>query len=131
MLLGSAPLAEAAVPFKVIAHPTVAGKTIKREVLGNIFLKKVIRWGDGGAITPVDLSLTSPVRLSFVETIMGLSRDSLQLYWGNQLTRGNVPPVTKKSEEDVVAFVASSAGAIGYVSADTSVTDAVKVLEVQ
>ncbi len=117
-------------PVKVIVNPSVSGKNVKKLVVGEIFLGRVARWNDGGPITPVDLSLTSPVRLGFIRGVLGLSALDVHQYWVRELSRGRVPPSVKKSEDDVIAFVASTPGAIGYVAETTPTPDTVKVLTV-
>lgn len=118
-------------PFKVIVNASVQGKRIPRETLKDIFLRKTIRWGDGTSSQPVDLGLTSPVRLEFIKSVLGYSALAVQQYWVSQITKGSLPPPVKKSEEEVIAFVASKPGAIGYVSAATPTPDTIKVLEIE
>jgi len=46
------------------------------------------------------------------------------------MSRGRIPPPAKKSEEELMAFVAQNPGAIGYVSGATAVPDTVRVLQI-
>jgi ABC-type phosphate transport system substrate-binding protein len=118
-------------PFKVIVHPGVTGKSVKRQVLGDIFLRRVGTWGDGSPVSPVDLLSDSPTRRAFIKEVLGLSAFEVQQYWVAQMSRGRVPPPTRKSEDEVIAFVAANRGAIGYVAGATPVPDTVKVLAVE
>jgi hypothetical protein len=55
----------------------------------------------------------------------------LQLYWQRLVATDHVfPPPTKSSDADVLGFVASHEGAIGYVAAGTTIPEGVKVLVV-
>ena len=40
------------------------------------------------------------------------------------------PPPVKTSDEEIVSFVASTPGAIGYVSSSTPLPDSVKMVEI-
>jgi ABC-type phosphate transport system substrate-binding protein len=119
-----------ATSFKVIIHPTVPGNTIKKQVLADVFLMKVQKWGDGSPIKAVDLSLTSPVRLAFASSVLGFSAFQLNQYWRQEVAKGRVPPPVKQSEDEVIAFVAATPGAIGYVADATSIPGTVKITEI-
>ena len=127
--LGTRPAATAGT-FKVIVHPTVPGKTIRKQILADVFLVKVIKWGDGSAIHPVDLSLTSPVRVAFAGTILGYTAFQLNQYWRQEVAKGRVPPPVKQSDDEVIAFVASNPGAIGYVADSATLPETVKLAEI-
>ena len=130
-LLGShAPPALAETPYRVIVNPSVKGTQITRAGVSAIFLKQVRKWGDGSAAFPVDQSLRSPVRESFSRAVLRQEIDAISIYWQQQMARGLVPPMVKPSDEAVVSFVASTAGAIGYVSAETTLPESVRILTV-
>jgi ABC-type phosphate transport system substrate-binding protein len=118
-------------PFKVVVNASVQGKRIQKETLKAIFLRKTVRWGDGSPSQPVDLGLTTPVRLEFIQRVLGLSAVAVQQYWVSQITKGTQPPPVKQNEEEVIAFVATQPGAIGYVSATTVTPETVRVLEIE
>jgi ABC-type phosphate transport system substrate-binding protein len=125
LLASSAPAAE----FQVVAHPTVEGTKIRRSVLAGIFQKDVVRWGDQIRILPVDQSGHSPVRQAFTRDVLGQSLGEVQAYWTRRLAVDRqLPPPTKASDDEVLAFVASKKGAIGYVSAAVEVPAGVKTL---
>jgi len=116
--------------FKLIVNAGRTATSIRRPQLVEIFLRKVTRWGDGASIEPVDLSTKSPVRASFSKEGLGQSVDAVVNYWQKQiLSRGERPPVVKSSDEEVIAFVSSSPGAIGYVAPGAALPDKVKVLK--
>jgi len=112
--------ASAAAAFRVIVHPDVKGAQIPRAVLSAIFLKQALKWGDGRPVVPVDQSVQSEVRRHFSNDVLKQGIVDVQVYWQRRITAGQVPPPVKTSDEDVVAFVASTPGAIGYVSSGTS-----------
>jgi len=123
---GAAPVVSADARFRVIVHPQVKGNQIPRAALSLIFLKQAPKWGDGNAVAPVDQSLKSPVRMSFSADVHQRALVEVQVYWQRKIAAGLVPPPVKTSDEEIVAFVASTPGAIGYVSPDTSLPDSVR-----
>ena len=120
----------AAAAFRVIVHPQVKGNEVPRAVLSAIFLKQALKWGDGRPVVPVDQSTQSAVRRAFSNDVLGQGIVEVQVYWQRKITAGLVPPPVKTSDEEVVAFVASTPGAIGYVSAATSLPDTVREVTV-
>jgi len=131
---GSGLGAEAAAPavaVKLIVNPSVSGKSIKKSTVGEVFLRRVEKWGDGTPIKPVDQISNSPARVAFNRGVLGVSALDVQQYWVGQISRGRTPPPVMKSEEQVIAFVTANAGAIGYVSAAASIPDTVRVLEIE
>lgn len=126
-----APVAEDASGFRVITHPGVKGGKVPRETLAGIFLKRIVRWSDGTPIEPVERSLTSPLRADFSRKVLGRSPAEVQAYWGKAMRDGVRPPVVKSSDDDVIAFVSSTSGAIGYVVGGRPLPATVKPLDLE
>ncbi len=125
------PAAAAAEPsYRVIVHPDVQGTKIPRAALSSIFLKKAPKWGDGSPVLPVDQSVRSPIRQSFSSDVLGQGLVEVQVYWQRKMSAGVTPPPVKPTDEEVVAYVASTRGAIGYVSAAVPLPDSVKTVAV-
>jgi ABC-type phosphate transport system substrate-binding protein len=116
----------AAAAFRVIVHPQVKGSEIPRAVLSSIFLKQALKWGDGRPAVPVDQSVQSAVRRVFSNEVLRQGIVEVQVYWQRRITAGQVPPPVKASDEEILAFVASTPGAIGYVSPSTPLPDNVR-----
>ena len=127
---GESPAAAADSTFQVIVHAEMQGKQIPRTVLSSIFLKEAVRWGDGRRVAPVDQSFRSPVRAEFSELVLHKSTDGVQVLWNRKLAKGVMPPAVKSSDEEVVAYVAETEGAIGYVSLAAALPPTVKVLTI-
>jgi len=127
---GALPVVSADASFRVIVHPQVKGSQIPRAALTSIFLKQAPRWGDGTAVRPVDQSVRSIVRKSFSGDVLQQGIVEVQVYWQRKMSAGVVPPPVKTSDEEIVSFVASTPGAIGYVSAATALPDSVKAVEI-
>ncbi len=130
-LLATTALASGTQEFQIIVHPTVQGTKISKANLSALFTGKTSRWGDKAEARPVDQSARAPVRRAFTAAIIGLSLGELQLYWQKRIATDHVfPPPTKSSDAEVLGYVASHAGAIGYVAPDTVIPETVKVLAV-
>jgi len=120
----------AAPAFRVIVHSQVKGNQVPRAVLSAIFLKQALKWGDGGPVVPVDQSVQSAVRRAFSNNVLRQGVVEVQVYWQRKIAAGQMPPPVKTSDEAVVAFVASTPGAIGYVSSSASLPDTVRELAI-
>ena len=129
LALAAAPSPASNAAYRIIVHHEVKGTRIPRATLSSIFLKQVPKWGDGSPIFPIDQSVRSDVRRSFSGDVLNQGVAEVQLYWQRKMATGIVPPPVKTSDEDVMAFVASTPGAIGYVSASAAIPESVKSLE--
>ena len=112
----------------IVVHSDVKGGQIPREALSLIFLKKAPRWGDGSSVAPVDQSLRSQVRSEFSKKILGEPIVGVQSFWHKQMASGVAPPPVKSSDEEVLSYVASTPGAIGYVSSGVSLPSGVRTI---
>jgi ABC-type phosphate transport system substrate-binding protein len=124
--------APAADEFVVVAHQSVLGTSVRRSDLAGVFLRRVLRWGDRSQAVPVDQSATSPVRKAFSESVLKMPASTVLQYWQKQMfaTQPLRPPAVKGSDAEVMAFVGSTPGAVGYVTPRATLTDAVKPLAV-
>jgi ABC-type phosphate transport system substrate-binding protein len=127
---GVVPLASADARFRVIVNPQVKGTQIPRAALSSIFLKRASKWGDGSEVRPVDQSVRSPLRMTFTADVLQRDMIEVQIYWQREIATGHVPPPVKSSDEEIVSYVASTPGAIGYVSAQTLLPGTVREVAV-
>lgn len=108
------------------ANPTT---TLQRERLSRIFLRQVATWDNGQEILPVDQIDRSPVYIAFVRDIQRRSVASLKRYWEERIFSGNEsPPPERVTDADVLTYVRSNAGAIGYIVEGSDLGTGVKVL---
>ncbi|MGA6988395.1 MAG: TonB family protein [Terriglobales bacterium] len=115
--------------FKVIANSSVKEDTISAEQIKRVYLEEDKALADGVHVVPV-LEKDGPVHEAFVRRYLGVSQEDLQAYYRTLLFtgRGSMPKALA-SDEEVVAYVARTRGAIGYVSGAAS-TDGVKTLAI-
>src|SRR5690349_2999106 len=117
--------------FVVIVNSANQSTQVDRKTLSDIFLKKQTHWKDDRAIQPVDQSRRSSVRRRFSEDALGRSVAAVRTYWNQLVFSGRgVPPPELETDGDVVRYVASHDGAIGYVSASVDLK-AVKPLQLR
>ena len=98
----------------VIGHPGLAGKfdgaTVQR-----IFTGKVIEVG-GVSVTAVNANLGSAVRKQFLQDVLHQDEDKYTAYWTVRRYIGKgVPPKELPSSADIINFVTSTPGAVGYI----------------
>ncbi len=118
-------------PFKVVVNPGVRADPVTRQELSDLFLKKVARWPAGESVLPVDQSERTKVRVNFSKEVHQRSLGELRTYWEQRQFAGRgSPPLVKASDEEVVEFVKTHPGAVGYVSGET-VVDGVGLLRVK
>jgi ABC-type phosphate transport system substrate-binding protein len=123
----------AAPSFVVIVNTSVPGQSVRRADLAAVFLKKALRWGDGSPATPVDQSGSSAVRREFSDAVLKMPVSTVVQYWQKQLlsSPGQLRlTVVKESDDEVLAYVARTSGAVGYVSLGTTLPDRVKVVSI-
>ncbi len=100
----------------VIVHPGNAA-SMDEEQIGKIFLGQTKTFPGGAEATPVDIK-ESQVREEFGNKVLKKSPSQLKALWARQIfTGGAKPPRELGSDEEVIKFVASTPGAIGYVDA--------------
>ena len=116
--------------LKVVANPTVGASSISPEELKGVFLMTKTSLKDGGHVEPV-LEKGGPVHEHFVKEYLGKTDAGLQTYYRSLVFTGKASmPKTLGADAEVVAYVAKTKGAIGYVSAGAA-TAGVKALEVK
>jgi ABC-type phosphate transport system substrate-binding protein len=119
-----------AASYKIIVNNSVPASSLSKKAASDLFLKKTTKWEGGAAVLPVDQLDSSSTREGFSKSIHGKTAAAVKSYWNQQIFSGReVPPVEKKSDAEVLSFVRSTPGAIGYVS-DGAPTDGVRVVAV-
>jgi len=118
-----------AADVKVIANPSVTTKLVSADDLKEIFLENKDSL-DGAHVEPVLLKSGS-AHEAFLSEYLGKSDVGLQAYYRGLIFTGKGSiPKKMESDAEVVAYVAKTRGAIGYVRSTTD-TAGVKVLSVK
>jgi ABC-type phosphate transport system substrate-binding protein len=114
---------------KVIANPSISAGSISASDLQSIFLEESSSLG-GTHVEPV-LEKGGPAHEAFLRQYLDKNDSALQTYYRSLVFTGKGSmPKALASDAEVVAYVARTKGAIGYVSAAAS-TEGVKVLDVK
>jgi ABC-type phosphate transport system substrate-binding protein len=120
-----------AAEVKVIVHSSNPLTSITKSKVGDLFLKRVTRWENGRAVTPVDLSEKSAARAIFCKELLGKEVSAVKSHWQKMIFSGRAtPPVELSSDSEVIEFVRNNADAIGYVSEGATLPSALRALSV-
>jgi hypothetical protein len=115
---------------KLIANSSVSATSISVDELRSVFLQEKNSLSDGTHVEPV-LQKGGAAHDAFVKDFLGKNDSALQTYYRSLVFTGKGSmPKTVNSDADMIAYVAKTKGAIGYVSASASV-EGVKVLQVK
>ena len=112
----------------VIVNPANAS-AIDEKTVQRIFLGKEKKFPDGSETLPVNQGADNQLRQDFDQNILGRSSSQVSAYWSKLVFTGKViPPKEVMSDAEVIDLVSKNPSVIGYIDS-SSVTDAVKVVE--
>jgi len=131
LLVASAAVGLAAPPpggYRIVTNRANPVTSLTRAEAARLFLKKETAWPDGKPVLVIDQERGSAVRQAFSRDVHQKDADAVAAYWQTAVFAGrDVPPPVARTDAEVIAFVMTSPGAIGYVAAGAE-TDSVKVL---
>lgn len=112
-LLPLAPLASHAGSVVVIGHASLS--RIEATAVEKIFTGKAIEVG-GVPVTAINASSGSPLRQRFLQAFLNQDEEKYTAYWTVRRYIGKgAPPKEVASPAEVISFVQSTPGAIGYI----------------
>ncbi len=115
--------------FKLVVHKDNPARGLSKSKVAMMFMKMTAKWDNGVAVEPVDLAAGSAVRAEFSTAIHNRDVGTIKTVWQRAVFSGRgEPPPEKGSDDEVIAYVASRPGGIGYVSRSAAL-DKVKELE--
>ena len=127
-LMAAASLAAATDDLKIVANKNIGADSISAAELKSVFLEESIRFA-GTSVEPV-LEDKGAVHETFLKEYLGKDANNLETYYRTLVFNGRGSmPKTLHSDAEVLAYVAKTNGAIGYVSAAIK-ADNVKTLVV-
>jgi ABC-type phosphate transport system substrate-binding protein len=116
--VASAAIADEA-SFKVIVNPDNPAAAVDRDFLRDVYLKKATEWSGGETTYPIDLASKFPERDRFTDQVIRKTPAQLRTYWNQQIFSGKgVPPPEADSAAEVIEYVLSNKGAVGYIPVD-------------
>jgi len=106
--------------FVVIVNTSVSNSTMNQNTIQTIFLGKKTEWDDGSPIVPVTLE-DSDAQRAFMRKIIKKTPRSFSTYWISRLYTGKaIPPRSFQTDKDLLDFVESNDGSIGFVTGPAS-----------
>ena len=90
--------------------------SLTMEELAQVFRRRR-QFVGGQRVQPINLPAAHALRRFFSQAVLQQAPEDMEDYWRDMYFNGVFPPFVLASEEAVLRFVASTPGAIGYVSA--------------
>lgn len=112
----------------VVANSRSGIDKLSRDEVINIFLGRFRQLPSGLSALPIDLPATQAERATFYRLLVNKELADINAYWARLVFSGRTtPPRQAKSADEVIDFVGTTPGAVGYL--DRSKVDArVKVV---
>ncbi|MCF6211376.1 MAG: phosphate ABC transporter substrate-binding protein [Gammaproteobacteria bacterium] len=115
----------------LIVNPANTLSELTLKDVKKIYLGKNKFFPGGGRVIPADQPEKSTVREIFYAVMIDKSASKLKVYWSKRIFTGKgTPPIIKKGDEAMLAWVAEQPLALGYVYRN-SVNDSVKMLNLK
>ncbi len=117
------PAAEVRAELVVVVNARCGVAAMTRNEVVNVFFGRNRQFFNGVEAQPVDMPDGHPDRARFYRALVGKEVSEVNAYWSRQVFSGRMQPPTKvNTTEDVVKWVTSHPGGIGFV--DLSKADA-------
>jgi len=128
--LGLAPAVRAEnAGMRVIVNAANPIVSLPRAEVARLFLGKSDKWPDGSPASPVDLSGKTATRRMFSVEVLRKELEAVESVWQQLIFTGKaIPPPSKPTEIEAIAFVRQNPGAIAYVSHAVDLGPGVKEL---
>lgn len=113
------PVQAAGDPIVVIVNAANPVDNLSLGELKKLFMSDRSKWDTGKSVAPVMVAAGAPERTAFLKTVCGMSDGDFSKYFLQAAFTGKsaTPPKEVGSAASVKAFVAGSAGGIGFVKA--------------
>jgi len=114
----------------IVANAEAGVDSIGKSDLEKIMLGKKKKW-DNGTKIKIAILKEGDTHESFTKDFTGKTASQFKSYWKKLVFTGEgIQPKSFKTEEDLVAYVAKTKGAVGYISSSTA-ADGVTTVAVQ
>ena len=106
-----------AVAQRLIVHPDIDLAEVRADAVRAMFMMRLRKWPDGTPVRVFVLSDTDPVHRIFAKRIVGVLPYQLRRAWDRGVFAGtSQAPIEVTSESEMLDRVATTPGAVGYVS---------------
>ncbi len=114
----------------LIVHPDTPIEHLSKKELQKIYMNRKNFWENGTTIKAASLKKGS-LHEQFLTDLVRKTEQQYSTYWKRMIFTGKGnPPKSFDSSQEVMAFVAATPGAIGYVDKDLKL-EGVKTIEIQ
>ena len=125
-------IARATDHYEIVTNPGVSEKTISRSTLRAIFGMRLHEWPDGTAIQVFVMPDDAPLHTIFAKEALNVFPYQLRAALDRLVFSGTgQAPNTVSSVEEMLAKVASTPGAIGYLTKSRMMDGGVNVLQIK
>jgi ABC-type phosphate transport system substrate-binding protein len=115
MLLVLPTAAECLADVVVVVNASSGVERLSREEVINIFLGRFRQLPSGLPALPVDLPASQAEKATFYRLLVKRELAEINSYWARLVFSGRTtPPKQAKSEDEMIEFVGSTQGAVGY-----------------
>ena len=115
--------------YVVIVNPDNSN-TLTEKQISDIFMAKAKTYPDGSSAKPLDRPERSPIRVSFINTILGKNEVQFKSYWARLIFTGRaIPPQIVDSDNETKKLVSSDPQYIGIID-KSAVDGTVKVIKI-
>ena len=102
--------------ISIIVNKDVPDKELDKGQILDIYTLNTNYWSDGSRIALIDYNGMNTTKQKYYD-YLGISYSKIQKIWLRKQFSGKAqPPITYRTEKEVVDIVAETSGAIGYVS---------------
>ena len=109
------PAAEVRAELVVVVNARCGVAAMTRNEVVNIFFGRSRQFFNGVEAQPVDMSDSHPDRARFYSALIGKDVSDVNAYWSRQVFSGRAqPPAKVGTPEEVLKWVASHPGGIGF-----------------
>lgn len=114
--------------YSIIVNKELTMETIDKETASSIYLGKKSNWPNGSRIHVVILDQDEINKL-FMNDIIKKTPTQYKAYW-NQLvfTGKGTPPISFKTSKEVVEYVKTNSGAIGFIESNQKSGDVKEIM---
>lgn len=116
----------------VVAHPNLPSTSITRNFARALFGMRVPQWPGDGGVTVYVLPDGHALHVAFAKNVLDVFPQQLRTAWDRQVFSGTgQAPIEVASEEEMLARIAETPGAVGYLSRDKLDAKKVRLLEIK
>jgi ABC-type phosphate transport system substrate-binding protein len=114
----------------IIANKDVPDSTLTQDEIKKIFLGRMVHWSDNSRIHAATVR-DEGIHEKFLKQYLEKTEAKWKIYWKRMVFTGRgVPPKSINTEAELIAYVAETKGALGYISSDNISGDSQPVVKI-